>query len=214
MSIRPQAHFPIRRFFSPSSVRLLISFCALPALALLFAGCGGSGSGSVHTVSVSPTLATISVKNQQAFAALALDSSGNQVLGQTFTWTSSDTSVATIAGSGVATGVGPGTTMISASTGSVSSQPVTLNVTPVIASVTLSPASATIKVGATQQFTATAIDVSGNVVTATFTWQNSSAKIATIDANGLVTGLSPGTIMITATASGITSPVATLTVTP
>ena len=205
MSNRPQALNRVSFY----SVHVFF-LCFLLALS----ACGGSGSGSVKTVSVSPTIATINVKQQQAFSALALDSDGNQVLGQTFTWTSSATNVATIAGSGVATGVAPGSAQITASTANVSSQPVTLNVTPVIASVTISPTSATIAVGGTQQFTATAIDVSGNVVQASFTWQNSNANIATINSSGLVTGVSAGTVMITATASGVTSPVATVTVTP
>src|SRR5581483_10846472 len=98
--------------------------------------------------------------------------------------------------------------------GGVTSAPVTLTVTAVVASVTISPTSSTIKVGGTQQLTATAFDVTGKAVPATITWQNSSASIATISGTGLVTGVSAGTVMITATANGVASPVATVTVTP
>jgi uncharacterized protein YjdB len=73
---------------------------------------------------------------------------------------------------------------------------------------------ATIKVGQTQQFTASATDANGSTVSqAAFSWHNSFGGVASIDNNGLATGLQPGTVMITASAGGISSPVAMLTVT-
>ena len=193
---------------------LLFAFLVL--MAILLQACGGSSnsSGAVATVSVNPSLASVNVKGQQGFSALAVDSNGNQVLGQVFTWTSSNTSVATIASSGVATGVGPGTTMITATASGVNSQAVTLTVTAVIASITISPMTATIKVGGTQQMTATGVDIGGNTIPVTVSWRNSSASVATISSTGLITGVAPGTVMITANANGISSPVATITVTP
>lgn len=200
------------RLLRPKSVLILCLF----VLPCLLSGCGGSShSTTVSAVNVTPTSSSIAVNRQQAFTATATDSGGNSITGQVFTWASSNTSIVTISGSGVATGVAPGTAQITASTAGVTSSAVTLTVTPVIASVGVSPTTASIKVGAQQQFTATATDISGNPVTgAVFTWQNSSSAIATINSTGLVTGVSPGTVMITATTGGITSPVATLTVTP
>ncbi len=185
------------------------------ASALLLQGCGGSsGSNTVASITVTPSAASVNVKAQQQFSATAFNSANNQVLGQTFTWTSSDTNVATIAASGVATGVGAGTAKITAAAGGITSPEATLTVTAVVASVTVTPNTSTIAVGGTQQLTATAFDTNGKSVPATVTWQNSSSAIATISASGLVTGVSPGTVMITATANGVTSPVATVTVTP
>jgi len=194
-----------------------VSFSFLLLTAVLLQACGGgsSSTSTVASITVSPTSGSVSVNGSQTFAATALDSNGQTVTGQTFTWASSNTAIATITSAGVATGVAAGSSQITASDAGVTSTAATLTVSPAIASVTLSPLSATIKVGQTQQFTASATDASGNTVTqAQFTWHNTFGGVASIDANGLATALAPGTVMITASASGMTSQVATLTVTP
>jgi len=193
-----------------------VSFSFLLLTAVLLQACGGgsSSTSTVASITVSPTSGSVSVNGSQTFAATALDSNGQTVTGQTFTWASSNTAIATITSAGVATGVAAGSSQITASDAGVTSTAATLTVSPAIASVTLSPLSATIKVGQTQQFTASATDASGNTVTqAQFTWHNTFGGVASIDANGLATALAPGTVMITASASGMTSQVATLTVT-
>lgn len=83
-----------------------------------------------------------------------------------------------------------------------------------VASISVSPANASIAVGATQQFMATAKDSSGNTVSGvTFTWSSSNAGTATINSSGLATGVAAGSTGITASASGVTSSAAALTVT-
>jgi large repetitive protein len=85
---------------------------------------------------------------------------------------------------------------------------------PTVASVSISPASASVVVGATQQFSATAEDSSGNAINGvTFTWSSSSTSVATVSSSGLATAVAAGTSQITATASGVTSTAAALTVT-
>jgi len=88
-------------------------------------------------------------------------------------------------------------------------------ITPVVASIAVTPASPTIPANATQQFAATAKDSSGNVISGvTFTWASTATNYATINpSTGLATGVAAGTTNITASASGITSPPDTLTVT-
>lgn len=198
---------------TPSSFRNVILGC-LSVIALLLPGCGGSSVGPVATVTVTPTISTIAVNRQQGFTAVATDTKGNVIAGQVFSWTSSAPTIANITQSGIATGVAPGSTQITATANNITSTAVMLTVTPIIASVTISPTTASIAVNGTQQFTAMAYDANGNLVTAPFTWQNSNASIASISTTGLVTGLSPGTVMITASSGNVSSPVATLTVTP
>ncbi|HKR00189.1 MAG TPA: lamin tail domain-containing protein [Pyrinomonadaceae bacterium] len=83
----------------------------------------------------------------------------------------------------------------------------------VIDHITVTPASATIVIGGTQQFTAQAFDASNNALTGvTFTWNSSNPGVATIDGNGLATGVAAGTTQITATSGSVTSSAATLTV--
>lgn len=84
---------------------------------------------------------------------------------------------------------------------------------PTIASITISPSSASIAVGATQTFTATALDASGHTVSGvTFTWASSNTAAATINSSGVASGVSGGSTTITASASGITSSSAALSV--
>ena len=183
---------------------------------VFLASCGGGSTKStsssttptVASVTVTPASPSIAMTATQQFTATAKDSSGNTMSGVTFAWTSSATAVATINSStGMATGVSAGTTQISASASGVSSSADTLTVTPpVIATITVTPASPSILVNATQQFAATAKDSSGNTITGvTFTWASSATSVATINSSGLATGAAAGTTQITATASSVTS---------
>ncbi|MDX6611940.1 MAG: hypothetical protein QOD75_1126, partial [Blastocatellia bacterium] len=84
-----------------------------------------------------------------------------------------------------------------------------------IARIDVSPAAATMQVGGHQQFTARAFDSAGNEVFGViFFWQSSNTAVATINQNGLATGVSVGTVEIRASGRGITSAPATLTVNP
>ncbi len=89
------------------------------------------------------------------------------------------------------------------------------NTTKTLTSIAVTPASpAHLKVGATQQFTATGTfsDGSTSDITATVTWTSGTTATATISTSGLATGVAQGTTSITAAMSGVTSPGVTLTV--
>jgi hypothetical protein len=81
-----------------------------------------------------------------------------------------------------------------------------------VASITLSPETATIPVGQTQTFTATAKDVSGATINTSVAWTSSDTHVATV-MGGVATGLAQGTTHITASSNGVTSNTAELTVT-
>jgi uncharacterized repeat protein (TIGR02543 family) len=80
-------------------------------------------------------------------------------------------------------------------------------------SIQVSPAGAEIARGHTQQFTATATYSDGSTadITSTAIWVSSNALVATVGPGGLATGVSPGTVSITATISTVQGS-ATLTV--
>ncbi|HET6230563.1 MAG TPA: Ig-like domain-containing protein [Longimicrobiaceae bacterium] len=78
--------------------------------------------------------------------------------------------------------------------------------------VVVSPSADTVAVGQTAQFTATVTDLHGVVIPgAPVTWSSQPAAVATVDANGLATGVSVGSATITAT-SGTASGSASLEV--
>ena len=68
----------------------------------------------ISRIDVSPAMATINRGNTQQYSATAFDQSNQPVLGALFTWSSSNTNVATITQMGLATGSGIGGTTISA----------------------------------------------------------------------------------------------------
>lgn len=71
-----------------------------------------------------------------------------------------------------------------------------------VASVTLAPASAELVVGGTVQLTATAVNDQGGIVQAEVTWTTSDRAVASVSGVGRVTGLAPGSTVVTATAGG------------
>lgn len=87
-------------------------------------------------------------------------------------------------------------------------------VTPVD-SVSVSPSTVTLRtVGASTQFTATAFDATGSVLTGVpFTWSSSDPGVATVNSDGLATAVDSGTTLISAT-TGFLSDSATLAVVP
>lgn len=73
----------------------------------------------------------------------------------------------------------------------------------------------TIRLGAemTTQLSATALNKSGHALpNVSFEWQSSDAAVASVNASGLVTGVAPGQATITASAQGVTSAPAELSV--
>ncbi|HEU0298951.1 MAG TPA: Ig-like domain-containing protein [Longimicrobium sp.] len=67
------------------------------------------------------------------------------------------------------------------------------------AAITVTPATATVEPGGTQQYTAVVTDLHGAVIAAPITWSSGATGIATVGASGLATGVAEGTAAITAT---------------
>ena len=87
----------------------------------------------------------------------------------------------------------------------------------VVSAIVVSPSTATIASGGTQQLSAAVKDQFGAVMTGvSLAWASSNASAATVSASGLAAGRNTGatalTTLITASASGVTSNPATLTV--
>src|SRR2546426_3914892 len=167
----------------------------------------------VASVSVSPVASGVTVGQTAQLSATTRDSAGNVLTGRTVTWASSNSGVATVSGTGLVMGVTAGTATITAISEGQSGQ-ASLSVSNVpVATVTVSPASASVTVGQTAQLTATAKDAAGNALSGrAITWTSSNSGVATVTGTGLVTGVGAGSATGTATSEG-KSGTATITVT-
>lgn len=152
----------------------------------------------VASVTVSPATLSVTVGQTGQLTATLKDASGNTLSGRVVSWSSSQTAVATVSGNGVVTGESTGTaTITAASEGQTGTATVTV-VAPGVRTVTVTPSSATIAPFGTVQLTATVRDPSGAIINASVTWSSSNALVAGVSSSGLVTGLLPGTVTITA----------------
>ncbi len=172
---------------------------------------------TLQSITISPTSATIDVHSDEQYTAIGhfSDSSTHDIT-NFVKWNSSATNVATINAHGQAIGVTAGTTNITASSNGIVSNTAVLTVNPAtLLSISITPTSASIAVGNTQQYTATGLfsDSTTQDVTDTVSWHSSSTGVATINSTGLATGINVGTTNITASLDGITSNTATLTTT-
>jgi uncharacterized protein YjdB len=172
----------------------------------------------VALVRLQPSDGSVFVGKTMPLQAIAITASGEEVTGRTATWSSSSSSTATVNSSGVVTGVAPGAVTIRATVDGVEGT-ASISVLQVpIATIALSPAPATVEERKTIQITATARDASGATVTGrTIVWSSSNDAVVGVSQTGLVTGITPGTATITASAPGAaaegTSPSGTLAVT-
>ena len=130
----------------------------------------------------------------------------------TLTWSSDDESIATVNSEGVVTGVKQGQTFINVETDNGKSAFCKLTVTapqPIEVSI---PKSATVNEGETITLTAT---LTPQNAATTLTWMSDDPAVATVDANGTVTGIAAGLAIIqVTTANGLTSNPCKLTVNP
>src|SRR6266568_4496199 len=156
----------------------------------------------VASLTVSPTAATIVVGGTQQLTATPLDANGNPLSGRTITWSSDAPSVATVNANGLVPAEAAGSANITAASEGKSGSAAITVIVPV-ASVSLSPTSATILVGGTEQLTATPLDANGNPLSGrAIIWSTDAASVATVNASGLVTGAGVGSASITATSEG------------
>ena len=128
------------------------------------------------------------------------DSLGGQIpAGRVVSWTSSTPAIASVSATGLVTGLSLGSARIVVNAEGTKDS-VTFTVTKVpVATVRLSPLSASVIQGQTQQFTATIEDSTGTAVTDRIVeWSSSDPTKATVNTTGLVSTVAPGTVTISA----------------
>src|SRR5712692_1993404 len=202
-------------------LRIFTCLLLCVSCALTLAGCGGGSANSPVAPPVLLSLATTQANpsiplgtNQQFTATGTFNDGSTQDLTSSATWSSSSAAVATISNTpgsqGLATSIGLGATIITATSSSISSS-TTLTVTPaVLLSLALMPANPSIFLGSYQQFIVigTFSDGTAQNLTTLTTWSSSSTRVANMSnasgSQGLATSAGTGTTTVRATSAGVT----------
>lgn len=155
-------------------------------------------------IAIAPTSVTLAVLNESVqLEALVYDNGNAPIAGATVVWSSSNPLVATVSSNGLVTAVSNGTAQVTATSGSASAS-VTVTVMQTVGSITLVPAVVTLTaIGETEQLAASVYDASGQPFTdAEVKWSSSNPAIVSVDAHGLLTAVSNGTVLIEARSNG------------
>jgi len=176
------------------------------------------GQAIISSISVMPGAISVPLGYGEQFSATATYSDDStQDITASAIWASSAPGVGSVNSSGYAASVSQGTATISASSGSVTGSAVMSVLAPVPTALVITPASASVFLGAPQQYTATLIYSNGASVDATssVTWGTSVPTVATVNSTGIATGVATGSTTVGATwGSNILSGSASLTVLP
>ncbi len=161
---------------------------------------------------ISPSTLSILIGQTHKFNSVSKDQS-DKPMDSTITWTSSNPDVGAIDSQGLFTAISWGTTIITASSGTISGTAiVTVSDPPRLTRIIVSPLTASIEVGKNQNFMASPIDQYDQPIEAAISWTSSDQGVGTIDSNGIFTSIAPGKTIITA-ASGTLLGTAIMTVT-
>ena len=180
--------------------------CITALLAPVLVACGGGGDKQpaaplcvVSNVTVSPGSASLVTGATVSLAASVTQQNCGTL---TVAWSSSSAAVASVGTDGTVSALTPGVTTITATVNGQSGN-AAVTVISAVASVTLTPDTATIMQGATLQLTGLPRDAAGTTLNGrTVTYGTSSAAIASVSTTGLVTGIGAGVATITATSEG------------
>jgi len=156
----------------------------------------------ISSVEITPAEAAVVVGQQQVFFAVAYDASNNPAATATFTFTTGNVRVARVNADGVATGINPGTTIITARTGAgaaAKSASATLTVVGVAGGLVASRSRVGLGVGERYPVSVQLLDERRQPIgpATGLRWTSSNDSVARY-AGGQVQGLAPGWARLTA----------------
>lgn len=193
---------------------------------LILSGCGAGGTDkhsapnsevTTASLSISPTTPSILLGGTQQFTATATYSDNSTAdVTSSVAWTSSNTSSASINDTGLATGVGVGSSTIGASLdGKTKSTVITVTASAVAPSITTQPADQAVSVGQTATFSVAA----SGTAPLNYQWKKNGANVGsnassyTTPATTLTDNGASFTVVVSNSAGNVTSAEADLNVT-
>src|SRR5207245_2962209 len=160
-------------------------------------------TGPLTQVILTPATASVLVGGTLQFAAYARRKNGDSTsVSVVYAATGGTISAAGLYTAGQT--AGPYHVVATVSSGGTLTDTAAVTITTIpVASVTVTPTTAGLQVGATQQFTAVTKDAAGNTLTGrTVTWASSNTAVVMVSGSGLATGMAGGPATITATSEG------------
>ena len=180
------------------------------------AGEGGSASGTsvvtvraanVGSIVITPPSSSLQAGQTVTLSVQVRDERGQTLTGRAVTFSTNAQNVATVTAAGVVTGVAPGTATITVTCEGVT-QTVVITVTsrpPASIRLTILP-STTITPGTNTQATATVLDALGGVLAGeAVTWASLNTSVAVVNTQGVISGISPGQMVLRVTSVTNTS---------
>lgn len=166
----------------------------------VYATCAVTVASSVPVTSVSISKTTLALTKGQTstLTATCVPSTADN---KTITWTSSQNAVATVSDEGLVTAVGSGTAVITAQSANGKKATCTVTVTVPVTSITLNQTTLELTKNEASSLTATCLPA--DATNATVSWTSSKASVATVDANGRIVAIAPGTATITAAVGSV-----------
>lgn len=162
-------------------------------------------AGSSPT-SISLDAESISIGVKESYTVVPVLNDGAEA---TFTYATKNKKIATVSKAGTITGKKAGSTKITVTTHNGLKATLTVKVLKAPSKVTLNKTKATLDIYETEQLKATL----PSKTTSKITWTSSNKKVATVNSDGLVTGIAKGTAKITAKTYNGKKAVCTITVT-
>jgi len=197
-------------------------FVHVMATCAIALGCHNStGPSPAVAIAVTPPGLTLLTSDTTTLAAAAVTADGGSAPTPTFTWTSLDTTLATVSGSGLVRGVRPGETVVEVS-GAGLQTAVPVVVLASVDSIAISPDTITNHVGDNGALALFVYDSTGAQLSGRLTeWVSTDTTVVRLDLNAMGPAengvayhpLAPGTALIIATCEG-KSDTARVTVVP
>lgn len=171
-------------------------------------------SNTIASVEVVPSEASLEFGSTRSFDVTVTATDGTEITGRAATWTSSAPAIAAVDDAGVVTGVGLGTSIITAAIDGIEGTASVDIVAPPLASMTVEPSTVSLQVGQQRRLTAIGQRPDGTPVPGLpVAWRSANTAVATVDDTGLVTGVGEGTVQIEAGFGGVLG-AATVAVSP
>jgi len=159
---------------------------------------------NTNSVAVTPRVSSLRVGQTQQLVATLVDKAGATISAGAVTWKSAEPTIATVSSAGLVTMLTSGSTAIQATidgvTGIASLQGVSA-----VASVSVTPFARNLRVAESLPLAYRLLDAAGNPLLArAVTFSSSAPTVATVSADGVLTGIAAGNTTITVTSESRT----------